>query len=226
MNKTGVIISGGALDRDFTLEQMKNINPEIIIGVDSGLDFLYQNAIMPTHIVGDFDSVKPEVIAHYKQKTDIPIREFNPVKDASDTEIAVRLAIELKVEVLWIFGATGSRLDHVWANVQTLKIAHDAGVKAFILDRYNRISMAEKQIELSRRNAFGPFFSVFSFGGNVQGLSISGAKYPLKNHTLCPYDSLTVSNQFLEDEVHITFSEGMIVLMETRDGKSAVTEYP
>lgn len=219
MNKTGVIISGGTIDRDFTLEQMKNIKPEIVIGVDSGLDFLYQNAIMPTHIVGDFDSVKPEVIAYYKHEIDVPIREFNPVKDASDTEIAVRLAIELGVKELWILGATGTRLDHVWANVQTLKIAHDAGVIAFILDRYNRISMAEQQIELSKRNAFGPYFSVFSFGGNVKGLSITGAKYPLKNHTLCPYDSLTVSNQFLEDEVHITFSEGMIILMETRDGK-------
>ncbi len=217
MNKTGVIISGGTIDRDFTLEQMKNVNPEIIIGVDSGLDFLYQNAIMPTHIVGDFDSVKPEVIAYYKHETDVPIREFNPVKDASDTEIAVRLAIELGVKELWILGATGTRLDHVWANVQVLKIPHDVGVKAYILDKCNRISLVEKELCLSKEKSFGPFFSVFPLGSEVKGLSIEGAKYPLKDYTLCPYGSLTVSNQFVGEEVRITFPEGIIILMETRD---------
>ena len=43
MNKTGIIVSGGTIDRDFALEQLKNSNPEIVIGVDSGLDFLYHN---------------------------------------------------------------------------------------------------------------------------------------------------------------------------------------
>lgn len=219
MSRVGVIVSGGTIDDVFVSEQLKTLMTEVLIGVDGGLDFLYRNGIVPTHIVGDFDSVKPEVIAYYKHETYVPIREFNPVKDASDTEIAVRLAIELGVKELWIFGATGTRLDHVWANVQVLKIAHDAGVKAYILDKYNRISLVEKEVKLSKKNAFGPFFSVFSLEGIVKGLSISGAKYPLKNHTLCPCDSLTVSNQFLEEEVRITFSEGIVVLMETRDTK-------
>lgn len=217
MNKTGIIVSGGTIDRDFALEQLKNSNPEIVIGVDSGLDFLYHNTIMPTHIVGDFDSVQPEVIAYYKQKADIPIREFNPVKDASDTEIAVRLAMELGVKELWLLGATGTRLDHVWANVQVLKVAHDAGVKAYILDKCNRISLVEKEICLSKEKSFGPLFSMFPLGGEIKGLSIEGAKYPLKDYTLCPYGSLTVSNQFAEEEVRITFPDGILILMETRD---------
>ena len=219
MSKLGIIVSGGTIDRDFALEQIKKLNTDIIIGVDSGLELLYQNQIMPTHIVGDFDSVKPEVISYYKHKTGVPIREFNPVKDASDTEIAVRLAMELGVNELWLLGATGTRLDHVWANVQVLKVAHDAGVKAYILDKCNRISLVEKEICLSKETSFGPFFSVFPLGNEIKGLSIEGAKYPLKDYTLCPYGSLTVSNQFVEQEVHITFPEGILILMETRDAK-------
>ena len=217
MNKRCVIISGGAIDDDFALKQMQMIQPEFIIGVDSGLKFLYRNQIMPTHIVGDFDSVDPAVITFYKDETQVPIREFNPVKDASDTEIALKLAIELGAGQVWIIGGTGTRLDHVMANMQMMKFALDAGVKAYILDKHNRISLVEREIVLNKADAYGLYFSVFPLGGCVEQFCIEGAKYPLKNHTLSPYNSLCVSNQFLEEQVRIRFSEGIIILMETRD---------
>lgn len=217
MNKRCVIISGGSIDDAFALEQMQMIQPEFIIGVDSGLKFLYRNQIMPTHIVGDFDSVDPAVITFYKNETQVPTREFNPVKDASDTEIALKLAIELGAGQVWIIGGTGTRLDHVMANMQMMKFALDAGVKAYILDKHNRISLVEREIVLNKADAYGPYFSVFPLGGCVERFCIEGAKYPLKNHTLSPYNSLCVSNQFLEEQVRIRFSEGIIILMETRD---------
>ena len=214
-----MIISGGSIDDSFALEMFEKINPDITIGVDSGLAFLYHNQVMPTHIVGDFDSVEKEIIAYYKEETEVPIREFNPVKDATDTEIAVRMAIELEVEELWILGATGTRLDHVMANIQVLKIALDVGMKTYIIDNYNRISLAKREICLSKKDAFGPYFSIFPLGGIIEGVNIIGAKYPLQNYTLYPYDSRCVSNQILEKDVHITFPEGILILMETRDGK-------
>ena len=217
MNKTGAIISGGTIDRDFAFKQLEQLNPEILIGVDKGLAFLYENQVVPTHIVGDFDSVDGKIVEHYRKHTQIPIRQFDPVKDATDTEIAVRLAIELGVKELWILGATGSRLDHVWGNVQTLTVAHNAGVKACILDAHNRISLIEREGRLSGKEAFGTYFSVFPLGGTIEEFSIQGAKYPLTNHTLSPYDSLCVSNEIQDDEVKITFPEGLIVLMETRE---------
>ena len=70
---------------------------------------------------------------------------------------------------------------------------------------------------LSGKEAFGTYFSVFPLGGTIEEFSIQGAKYPLTNHTLSPYDSLCVSNEILDDEVKITFPEGLIVLMETRE---------
>ena len=45
MNKTGVIISGGTIDSDFAFKQLEQLNPEIIIGVDKGLTFLYENKL-------------------------------------------------------------------------------------------------------------------------------------------------------------------------------------
>ena len=216
MNKKAIIVSGGSIDQSFGLQLLNEVKPEYIIGVDSGLKFLYNNKVMPTHIVGDFDSVDPTIINYYKSETDVPIREFNPVKDASDTEIGLRYALELGAKELWLLGATGTRLDHVMANIQILKIAHDAGVKAYIVDKHNKISLHEKEIFLKKQNSFGNNFSIFPFGGIVEDVTITGAKYPLEHYRLCPYDSRCVSNEIVE-EVKIEFPEGMIILMETRD---------
>ena len=54
-------------------------------------------------------------------------------------------------------------------------------------------------------------------GQDVLGVTIKGAVYPLRNHTLTPHDSLCVSNEFEEDEVVIDFISGTVILMETRD---------
>ena len=217
MNKKCVIVSGGSIDDSFAMQMIENIKPDCVIGVDSGLNFLYRNQVVPTHIVGDFDSVSPEVIAYYKAKTDIPIREFNPVKDATDTEIAVRFAAELGVKELFLLGATGTRLDHVMANVQILKIALDQGMKAYILDECNRISVWKKEIRLCERERFGKYFSLFPLSGDAPDVSIEGAKYPLEHYRMSPFESRCVSNEYQDDEVVITFPKGTIVLMETRD---------
>ena len=217
MNKKCVIVSGGSIDDSFAMQMIENIKPDCVIGVDSGLNFLYRNQVVPTHIVGDFDSVSPEVINYYKAKADIPIREFDPVKDATDTEIAVHLASELGVKELFLLGATGTRLDHVMANVQILKIALDQGMRAYILDECNRISVWEKEIRLCESECFGKYFSLFPLGGVVEDVSIEGAKYPLEHYRMSPFESRCVSNEYQDDEVVITFPQGTIVLMETRD---------
>lgn len=217
MNKNCIIISGGTIEDSFALQVLETVKPQAIIGVDGGLSFLHRNRITPTHIVGDFDSADEEVVAHFKAQSGIAIREFNPIKDSTDTEIAVRLAVELGATNLWLIGATGTRLDHVLANIQILQIAHEQGIKAYIVDTCNRISVHEKEIVLRKEDAFGKYFSLFSFAGVIDDVTIEGAKYPVSHACLSPYESRYVSNEILDAEVRITFPEGEIILMETRD---------
>lgn len=217
MSNCAIIITGGTIDEAFVLEQVRRQTDRVMIGVDRGVEFLYRNRIRPDYIVGDFDSLPEEVIQYYRDETDVPIREYNPVKDASDTEIGVRMAMALGCKEIKILGATGTRLDHVLANIQVLVIPHKAGVHAEILDPYNKIYLIGKEAVLRKDEMYGPYFSVFPLDGCVEYFSIEGAKYPLKDHRLCPYDSLCVSNQAEEDQVRITFPEGVVIVMETRD---------
>ena len=217
MSKITIIISGGAIQDEFALSVLDQYESKRIIGVDKGVEFLYRHQIQPEYIVGDFDSISEEVIRYYREETNVPIREYNPVKDASDTEIAIRLAITLGCDQMIILGGTGCRIDHIWANVQSLEIAKKAGVEAEILDSCNRIRLCSEEIRLRKKDAFGTYFSLFPFGGEVENLTIRGAKYPLTHHHLLPNDSLCVSNEIEEEELVITFSFGTVILMETRD---------
>ncbi|MEY8508763.1 thiamine diphosphokinase [Lachnospiraceae bacterium 42-17] len=217
MGKTIVIVSGGELKEEFALSVLEKEGANCVIGVDKGMEFLYRNQITPNYIVGDFDSVNQEIADYYRNHTNVPIREYNSMKDASDTEIAVRLAVTLGCSRLLILGATGGRVDHLWANVQTLTIPFRAGIEAEILDTRNRIRLIGGDTVLKKSETYGPYFSVFPLGNEIFTFNISGAKWPLKNHTLTPYDSLCVSNEIEEDEARIEFSGGIVILMETRD---------
>ena len=217
MSKRTVIVSGGMMEKDFALPIIKSEDTEFVIGVDRGLKFLYDHEIKPDYIVGDFDSVPKGLVDYYREEADVPIREFNPVKDASDTEIALRLCLGLNRKEIWILGGTGNRIDHLWANIQCLQIALDAGADARIVDSHNQIRLLDKGITLKREEAFGKYFSLFQLELPLDALTITGAKYPLKNHFLKPDDSLCVSNEFELDEVKISFSFGKVILMETRD---------
>ena len=214
MSKCAVIVTGGMLEEKIVFKVLESVESPWIIGVDRGVEFLYNHHITPSYIVGDFDSLPEEIVDYYRYETKVPIREYNPVKDASDTEIAIRLGMTLKLIIL---GATGGRIDHLWANVQTLMIPFKAGVEAMILDSQNRIRLIGGETHLKKDEAYGKYFSVFPLGQEVHEFSITGAKYPLHEHTLTPYDSLRVSNQIAEDEAVIDFTTGTVILMETKD---------
>ena len=86
--KSCVIISGGRLDYQFASEFIEKEQPEILIAADKGLAFFEKSEILPTQIVGDFDSMGESLLPKY-ESLGVEIRKYNPVKDATDTEIAV-----------------------------------------------------------------------------------------------------------------------------------------
>ena len=153
MSKRTVIVSGGLLEEEFALPILNSEDTEFIIGVDRGLVFLHDHDIKPDYIVGDFDSAPDDVVAYYRNETKIPIREFNPVKDASDTEIALRLCLDLHRHEIWILGGTGKRAGHLWANAQSRKEALDAGADARIVDSQHQIRLLDPWRTLRKEEA-------------------------------------------------------------------------
>ena len=156
MSKQTVIVSGGMVEKDFALSILKSEETEFVIGVDRGLVFLYDNEIKPDYIVGDFDSLPGEILERYRQEGEIPIRTYNPVKDATDTKIALDKALEEGSTEIWILGATGTRIDHVVCNLQILKEAWEKKVPVWIVDSRNKIGLpVEKTFSLKKEEQYG-----------------------------------------------------------------------
>ena len=220
MNKKCVIVSGGSINDSFAMQMIENIKPDCVIGVDSGLNFLYRNQVVPTHIVGDFDSVDSSVIEYYKSETDIPIREFNPVKDATDTEIAVRLAMELGADQIYILGASqGNRLDHLFGNVLTMMIPAQEGISCFMVDEHNRMRILTKPLKLKREEQYGKYISLVPLTTDVHGVTLSGFRYPLWDYrfNIETTGSLGISNELVEEIGKIDFRSGILLMLECTD---------
>ena len=106
-----LIISGGELNSNFLKNFIKNNNINNVIAVDSGLELLDKNEISPNYIIGDFDSINKNILSKYDNIA--KVIKLNPEKDFSDTHMALKLAIELKSDSIYILGAMGKRIDPV-----------------------------------------------------------------------------------------------------------------
>lgn len=223
MNMNTVLICGGEINDEFARKCLKKINPEWIVGVDKGLEFCYRNQIVPNWILGDFDSISPEIIEWYKKQEEIPIKQYKPEKDDTDTRLGIELAMKLDSDKIFLLGATGGRLDHYMGNLQSLLILAKEEKEGWILDEQNAITVRKAgKIGITKKEQFGKYVSFFSMGDEVTGLSLRGFKYPLNQYTLKNSDGLAVSNEILEDEAEIEFKTGELMIVESRDKESAI----
>ena len=212
-----LIVSGGLIEEEFAREILRGGDYRYIIGADRGVEFLYHEGVCPTHIVGDFDSLPQEVLEEYVNNPKVVIRMFSPIKDATDTELALNLAVELKSSSIRIIGGNGARLDHTLGNIQALTIPLKAGIPCRMTDAHNDVMLLDNGLILPKETLFGRYFSLFALGGPVEGLTVTGAKYNVSDILLTSDNTLGVSNEAVEDILSIGFSSGRLVLVQSRD---------
>lgn len=213
-----IMISGGNIDRDFALDFLREKQADHLIAVDSGLKFCHEQGIRPDYIVGDFDSLKDGILCFYERDPGIHIKRLIPEKDDSDTECAMHLAMELKSDEIWLLGATGTRIDHLMANLQLLVYASQRKIPMFIADPNNLITVIGSNTVLQKEKQYGRYVSFFSMGDEVIGLTLKGFKYPLTEYHLTNAScGLSLSNEILDDRAEVTFRSGILVMIQSRD---------
>lgn len=212
-----VIISGGNIEEEFAVKFLDSMNFSAIIGVDSGLEFLKKQNIHPTHVIGDFDSLSQETYQYYKNKVNCVWRELQPEKDETDTQAALAWVLELQSTEIWILGGMGSRIDHLLGNIQVLQIPLSQGVPCFLVDSHNKICLLNKGITIKKKEQYGKFVSLLPLTTLVEGLTLNGFKYPLYKHTLTSENALGVSNEILEEVAEISFENGILIMIQSKD---------
>lgn len=227
-----IIVSGGDIQRDFALsflrEKIHKAGREnlCLIAADRGLDFFMENEILPDVAVGDFDSLSQEGweflkeygTEHTGRDADMEVIRLRPEKDDSDTQSAMNLAIGRGAKEIAILGVTGKRVDHLIANFGLLLLAKRQGASAALIDGYNHMTLIESGTVLKKAEQFGKYVSFFALGADVKGLTLQGFKYPLDGHHLTAADSgLTVSNEFLDETATVTYEDGDLLMIMSRE---------
>lgn len=208
-----LILTGGSVNVDFASEYIRKWNPDQIITADKGLLYAKQLGITPDIILGDFDSCNKNIMEEFStdEKIIAPCE-----KDDTDTGLAMIKAKEIGADEILLIGATGTRLDHVLGNIGQLVFAQRNGMKAQIVDEHNRIQALESESVISKNDQFGKYVSLIPIY-QASGVTLHGFKYPLNDDTLVFHESWGISNELVKEEGKISFKEGCLLMIESRD---------
>ncbi|BCK00197.1 thiamine diphosphokinase [Anaerocolumna chitinilytica] len=212
-----LIVTGGDISLTFMKEYLKNKEFDKIIAVDKGLEAVSALSLTPDYVIGDFDSVSKDVIDYYKTLEGVKVVEYNPMKDATDTELAIQTAMEVKPAEIVILGATGTRADHMIANISLLCLPLREHIKTYMIDEHNKIYMIDEDMVIHRKNLHGPYISLLPFTEKVERVTLKGFLYPLKDKTFTLGTSLGVSNEVTEEQASIQIGAGILLVIEAKD---------
>ena len=189
---------------------------ELWVGADKGAVRLCEAGIKPILSIGDFDSSTNRE----RYLVDVMSREVMtsvPEKDDTDTESAVQTAAELGAEEIHIVGGTGSRLDHMLANVYLLGLLREEGISAYLVDAHNRVQVIDQRTVIKRETQYGKYVSLLPFMGAVEGITLKGMKYPLEDYILDHCHSIGISNEITGEQAEIEFRTGRLIVIESKD---------
>ena len=196
--------------------------PPLLIAADRGLAFLDRHGIVPVLVVGDFDSAGDAFVRRYlSDHPQVEVHRFGWEKDYTDTEIAVRMALEKGCRRIDLLGTTGTRVDHMLGSVQLLAMLLEEGAEGRILDPCNRISMHREGFQIRKDAQWGKYVSFFAWGGAVGGLTLTGFHFPMKDGTITQDRTIAVSNQIEEETARVSFRSGTLLMVESKDTPDA-----
>jgi len=200
------VIVGGAVIGNYGEIRKTLRADDYVIFCDSGLRHMEALQVQPGLIVGDFDSHENP---HFPVETIVLPCE----KDDTDTVYAVREAICRGYEEFLLIGVVGGRLDHTLGNVSILLYLDSLGLRGRILDDYSEMEIvSEKPVTVE---ASYPFFSLLNITGCAKGITVTGAKYPLKDAVIsCEYQ-YGVSNEVLPGQrAEVSVANGKLLLIK------------
>lgn len=202
---TGICYIAGS--GDFTARDFKCGKDDYVIAADGGYAHLLNAGIKPDLLVGDFDSLR------LKAPTDVEIMRFPPEKDDTDMGLALSVGLEKGYTRFRIYGGSGSRFDHFFANMQLALRNTEKGIEIRIVaPEFTLYALSKGTLTMNK--PAGTVFSVFSATDEAGGVSITGAKYTLENAHLSNRFPLGVSNEFTGDTVTVSVENGILWIFE------------
>ena len=200
--KRCVIIGGGEI-ADAQLLKQHILNDDFIICCDGGYLHAQRAGIVPSLIVGDFDSADVP-------KTDVETIVLPCEKDDTDSFFAAKEGLKRGFDTFLLLGVTGGRLDHTLGAISILEYLKNEGATGQIVDKNTKIRVCNDTITVQKGCKY---FSVFAVG-RADGVTIRGAKYNLDNAKIESFYQYGISNEVADDFATVSVGQGTLIITE------------
>lgn len=216
-----VIITGGPnLHYDAIKKEL--LHDDRIVCADSGAFHAKEMGVIPEKLIGDLDSIDADTLL-WIRSLHVPLEMFPVEKDMTDTELCLR-EVPKDHPILLVCSLSG-RPDHVLSNLllagQLVSEGYNLSMTDGVSWVYPLFGPARFRLDFKRwntnRKREALAVSLLPIFSEVTGVSTVGLHYPLKNRTLVPGSSFSVSNRPKRNTaaIGIDYTGGVLLVMVT-----------
>lgn len=209
-----VVVAGGAAP-----------DPEAVLGIplgarvlaaDGGLAHARALGLRVEAAIGDFDSIAAEAVEEASAEG-ARVLAHPAEKDATDLELALDAALELRPARIVVLAGDGGRLDHLLGSFLLLGAPRYAGVAVEAAIGRARVHVVRREQALEGRP--GELVSLLALHGPAEGVRTEGLAYPLEGETLEPGSTRGVSNVFVAETARVTVERGVLLAVRPGGGE-------
>jgi thiamine pyrophosphokinase len=184
-----------------------------LIAADGGAHHAVAMGLCPRVVVGDLDSVQPE-LAEDLASQGVELEKHPANKNKTDLELAIERAIRDGATEIVLLGALGGRLDQSLANV-LLMAQQDWPAPIHLVDANEMATVIHGGESMTLEATPGSTVSLLPLSAEVTGITYTGMLYPLDNATLLLGSTRGVSNEVVSFPATVQISTGIALVIQT-----------
>lgn len=209
-----LLFANGLANRGTMVQRVLTaIQSPSIVCADGGATNALEFGYFPRTIIGDLDSLSPQMVADFEQKGATILRS-PPEKDETDLELALYWCAEHGAKTIHIIGGLGGRFDQTLANIYLLSLPELDGIHVEVIEAEQSIRLL-KSGEHHIQGHVGDTISLLPIGDTVQGITTTALKYPLNDESLTIGPARGVSNVMNGDTATIRIHKGLLIMVHT-----------
>jgi len=186
---------------------------DIVIAADGGARHAMEIGVIPSVVIGDFDSLSESEVRLFADM-DVLLIRFPKSKDETDLELALAHALRAGYSPIIILGAFGGRLDQALGNILLMSSPEAVQVDIRLDDGITEAFFVRGSAEIYGEP--GDTVSLIPWGCLVEGVGTDGLAYPLHNETLFPFRTRSISNQMLAHKASVHYRIGLLLCIHIR----------
>lgn len=208
---TTVVFGGGPVDGDTVAAALRGVRGDRVIAADSGLAACVAAGMHCDLVVGDMDSVDPELLEAASAAGAV-IERHEREKDATDLELALDHAVQgPDGGTVFFIGSSGGRLDHLFSIALLIGSPRYSGFHLEARLGGSRVVPVHDQRRISA--PAGTTASLFALHGPATGVTVTGMRWPLSNAVLDATNTVGVSNRFEDEAADFTVQGGVLTVV-------------